>query len=58
MSKAEPFPAPERGKSADRRVTGKAPVEYPESDGKPMAETPLHWQCTVDVTQTLRAYCT
>lgn len=56
MSKAEPFPAHERGKSADRRVKGKAPVEYPESDGKPMAETPLHWQCTVDVTQALRAW--
>ena len=25
-----------------------APVEYPESDGKPMAETPIHWRATVD----------
>ena len=24
-----------------------APVEYPESDGKPMAETPIHWRATV-----------
>ena len=56
MSKAEPFPAPERAKSATRRAAGKASVEYPESDGKPMAETPLHWQCTVDVTLALRAW--
>ncbi len=25
-----------------------APVEYPESDGKPMSETPIHWHATVD----------
>ena len=24
------------------------PVEYPESDGKPMSETPIHWHATVD----------
>ncbi|MCY4343388.1 MAG: hypothetical protein OXE83_07430, partial [Gammaproteobacteria bacterium] len=26
----------------------RAPVHYPESDGKPMAETPIHWHATVD----------
>ena len=30
-----------------------APVEYPESDGKPMAETPIHWRATVDVAHPL-----
>ncbi|MCZ0943475.1 MAG: Uma2 family endonuclease [Gammaproteobacteria bacterium] len=30
-----------------------APVEYPESDGKPMAETPIHWHATVDFTHPL-----
>ena len=25
-----------------------APVDYPESDGKPMSETPIHWHATVD----------
>ena len=30
-----------------------APVEYPESDGKPMAETPIHWHATVDFAQPL-----
>jgi Uma2 family endonuclease len=24
------------------------PAEYPESDGKPMSETPIHWHATVD----------
>ena len=26
----------------------RAPVHYPESDGKPMAETPIHWHAAVD----------
>ena len=30
-----------------------APVEYPESDGKPMAETAIHWHATVDVAHPL-----
>ena len=30
-----------------------APVEYPESDGRPMSETPVHWRVTVDATQPL-----
>ena len=30
-----------------------APVDYPESDGKPMAETPIHWHATVDFAQPL-----
>ena len=32
----------------------RTPVEYPESDGKPMAETPRHWDATVDATQPLQ----
>ena len=27
-----------------------APSDYPESDGKPMGETPIHWLATVDAT--------
>ena len=30
-----------------------APVEYPEADGKPMSETPVHWHATVDFAQPL-----
>ena len=30
-----------------------APVAYPESDGKPMAETPIHWHATVDFARPL-----
>src|SRR6516165_4488700 len=29
------------------------PVDYPTSDGKPMAETALHWQVMVDAIQSL-----
>ena len=29
-------------------AAGPAPVEYPESDDKPMSETPIHWRATVD----------
>ena len=37
-----------------RRAPSPATVEYPESDGKPMAETPRHWHATVDATQPLK----
>ena len=33
-----------------------APSDYPESDGKPMAETPIHWLATVDATYPLRLF--
>ena len=33
-----------------------APSDYPESDGKPMAETPIHWLATVDAAYPLRAF--
>src|SRR6516162_6796690 len=32
------------------------PVDYPTTDGKPMAETDLHRQDMVDVIETLRDY--
>jgi Uma2 family endonuclease len=31
-------------------------VDYPTSDGKPMAETELHWQVMVDVVEPMRDY--
>jgi Uma2 family endonuclease len=31
-------------------------VDYPTSDGKPMAETELHWQVMVDVVDAMRDY--
>jgi Uma2 family endonuclease len=31
-------------------------IDYPTSDGKPMAETELHWQVMVDVVEPMRDY--
>jgi Uma2 family endonuclease len=31
-------------------------IEYPESDGKPMAETPYHMRVMIDLIETLRAW--
>ena len=45
-----PPPAPP-AKPSRRQVP--APIEYPESDGKPMSETPIHWHATVDFAQPL-----
>ena len=52
MPSAQPIraPLPSHAKPA----TALAPVEYPESDGRPMSETPRHWLVTVDATQPLR----
>ena len=54
MREAEPF-RPRRGrlrgsppKPPVRQVL--APSDYPDSDGKPMAETPVHWHATYDAT--------
>ncbi len=33
-----------------------SPSDYPESDGKPIAETPIHWLATVDATHPLRLF--
>jgi Uma2 family endonuclease len=38
------------------RPPTKRKVDYPTSDGKPMAETELHWQVMVDAVETLREY--
>ena len=43
MSDSLPSPAP-------------APVEYPESDGRPMAETPVHRDCIIDAIGVLRGF--
>src|SRR6516164_1466144 len=31
-------------------------IEYPDSDGKPMGETPRHWRNMVDLAQTIDVY--
>ncbi len=36
------------------RTPSKKEVDYPTSDGKPMAETALHWQVMVDTVETMR----
>ena len=33
-----------------------APSDYPESDGKPMTETPIHWRATVDAADPLHEF--
>lgn len=35
--------------------TGRREIHYPESDGKPMAETDWHWDATVELTMMLKA---
>ena len=52
MPTSQPMPAHQQALRAPpakppRRQTP-APVVYPESDGKPMSETPIHWHATVD----------
>ena len=44
---SQPMTAPRPALRAPPRRQAPAPVEYPESDGKPMAETPIHWRATV-----------
>ena len=58
MPSTQPLPArrpalraPPSAKPPRRQAP--APVEYPESDGKPMAETAIHWHATVDFAQPL-----
>ena len=50
MPTAEPLPArrPALRAPPAKPPRRPAPVEYPESDGKPMAEMPVHWHATVD----------
>ncbi|MCZ0941554.1 MAG: Uma2 family endonuclease [Gammaproteobacteria bacterium] len=52
MPTAQPMPArpPARRAPPAKPPRRQAPaaVEYPESDGKPMSETPIHWHATVD----------
>jgi Uma2 family endonuclease len=53
---------PSPGREEDRAMATapkpptKRKVDYPTSDGKPMAETELHWQVMVDTVETLREY--
>ena len=51
MPASQPLPATKAAKPPGRRAP--VPVEYPESDGKPMAETPIHWHATVDFARPL-----
>ena len=57
MRQAEPFrscrksPGGTAPEPAVRPVL--SPSDYPESDGKPMAETPIHWHATYDTTYPL-----
>ena len=60
MREAEPFhPIGKRNQDALPRPPGRrvlAPSDYPESDGKPMAETPVHRRATIDATQPLDGF--
>ncbi len=52
MPTVEPMPPPKHAlrvpPAKPPRRQARASVEYPESDGKPMSETPIHWHATVD----------
>ena len=57
MPKTQPIPARRLARRAPPAKPPRrqlpAPVEYPESDGRPMSETPVHWHATVDFAQPL-----
>ncbi len=48
----QPLPAPAHGRPASPQPTS---VEYPESDGRPMAETDLHRRVILDVSTALES---
>ena len=60
MREAEPFyPIGKRNQGVLPRPPGRrplAPSDYPESDGKPMSETPVHRRATIDATQPLDGF--
>ena len=60
MREAEPFhPVGNRNQVPLPRPPGRrplAPSDYPESDGKPMSETPVHWHATVDAAHALHGF--
>ena len=60
MREAEPFhPVGKRNQVALPRPPGRrplAPSDYPESDGRPMSETPVHRRATIDATQPLDGF--
>ncbi len=47
-------PAPTR--PAPKALRAEAAVHYPESDGRPMAETPVHWHAMVDFASPLHGF--
>ena len=50
-------PAPvRRAAPPPKAVRAEPPVHYPESDGEPMAETPVHWHAMVDFTSPLHGF--
>ena len=60
MREAEPFyPIGKRNQGVLPRPPGRrplAPSDYPESDGRPMSETPVHRRATIDATQPLDGF--
>ncbi len=60
MQEAEPvYPVGNRNRVPVSQPKGRhplAPSDYPERDGNPMAETPIHWRATVDATEPLHGY--
>ena len=50
-------PAPvRRAAPPPKAVRAEPPVHYPESDGEPMAETPVHWHAMVDFASPLHGF--
>ena len=50
-------PAPvRRAAPPPKAVRAELPVHYPESDGEPMAETPVHWHAMVDFASPLHGF--
>lgn len=58
MRQAQRSSAPVRpvGTAPSRAPQPARPVRYPESDGKPMSETPVHWHAMVDFASPLHGF--
>ena len=58
MRHAQPSSSPVRvtGPAPPKAPQAARPVRYPESDGKPMSETPVHWHAMVDFASPLHGF--
>ena len=56
MRQAQRSSSPAPPRPAPKALRAEAPVHYPESDGRPMAEPPAHWHAMVDFASPLHGF--